>query len=1278
MQEVEIQIVESATLTDIERAQLAKIFSQKLGLSPAEALIMEKTITAVEILSYDELPELELFRLRRLTQLPFLLPVVSDSGSPFYANEPTRFIKQEQLAQKEKPFGNAENKSIPYYDLRVNIAINKEIKISHFLVIKNHLVKSPVPVAIPPYATNLIPGFMLAKSVILPYHIIPTELTVKNALELLPGFIELQASAKSSFGYHLSLETLNTTKKSSEKKASLNLYSVLRKLQKESQSSTVKSAKAYQWFKALSIKPGILDALKELSALKFANFDSPYISSALLAFSAEKSNAVWYSIFTGKSINAFLKKREIYLQSQKKLLDKQMKKKQSNYEEAIIRSIFVKIYGADEFMRLYKKIPISIIHESKILNYATKEQALRCNKELETYKKINVALKQKQKWAETAKSLYTETSIAAKIELFLKLCTEADIPRMSNQIKSMITAGELPENTDLAMINIQSVPLLCPHVRDTIELEIAKASQETIKNWIISGFGEVQTSGTFCKVCGEMLEEMDNQISIAGLVEGYNTQNPELKEFIWKTASYVVRGSLEFKKLVGDKEINAFISGIVDRLEYFIEFLDKNLRRIKTLGEKELINKRKIYTWMYVIVLLVKFINENQEVVYFKPSDALRIREFGRTDISSLMAVAIEKTVYSQNIIIRELGLTRDFIAEEMKRIHAKISSRYTGTSISTKPQVGLLDYILQDPLYVFLAQLYRISAFKSCDIKSAKRENDLSYLPKNILGSSLAEIEEQKINPYANAKIPEEFTADLQEAFKKTMSSSEVLKSLPGFIRNGINKALIGSIAKYRLEYSNSNVANISYTVNTDEAIRINPLQLEFENRNAAAIETERLALSVLKYYRQKRGGSICKSRNLFFNHQKENDRNIHFIFGAEPEHHRHKFSLFRFFKPGKTGEVMELGKLASHPDVKQLWADAICSICKKSKSELLKQIKQGDKSVDETVKSCDENSEMGNFYTFFISNCPENKTGSFHLMKDGKCGLCGFSQKLIGTMEFYKKYKNKLQELRGKGSKKLDVKKFTKKEQKAELPEFNFVEFAARAYEIYKTTNKISNSEFSNFLQTIGIGAREDHEAVLKSGKNAITSESERYMERKIMLHQYIQNILIFISGILNYKNMAHPTQEMKQLMEKAVAKDIEILSKLKISDILGKILPNQTYYSWYAKSNSSPDKEASELLHRLLLLILREIMNIQTEYKKNILAFLIDYIFKHEKLLGSLSDRAVAQISAKISFDINYPGADASDQYTDYDDLVNEDATNPFGYSEVDYNGENAEPN
>lgn len=1278
MQEVEIQIVESATLTDIERAQLSKIFSYKLGLSPAEALIMEKTITAVETLSYDELPELELFRLRRLTQLPFLLPVVSDSGLTFYANEPTRFIKQEQLNKKEPAFGNVENKKIPYYDLRVNIAINKEIKISHFLVIKNHLVNSPVPVAVPAFTGNFIPGFMLAKSIILPYHIITTLLTVKNALEFLPGFIEFQARAKSSMGYRLCLDTINVTKKTLEKKSiGFNLYSALRKLQKESRVSTVKTAKAYQWFKG-SVKNGVLDALKDLSALKFGNFDSPYISSVLLAFSAEKSNAIWYSIFTGKSISDFLKKREIYLRSEKKLLDKKMKKKQSSYEEAVIRSIFVKIYGADEFTRLYKKIPISIIHESKILDYATKEQGVKCNKELELYKKIHVALKQKQKWAETAKALYTETSIAAKIELFLKLCTESTIPRMPNQIKSTILAGDLPENMDLTMINIQSIPLLCPHVRDTIELEISKATQETIKNWIITAFGEVQTSGTFCKVCGEMLEEMDNQISIAGLVEGYNTQNPELKEFIWKTASYAVRGSLEFKKLVGDKEINMFVSGIVDRLEYFIEFLDKNLRRIKTLGEKELINKRKIYTWMYVIVFLVKFINENQEVVYFKPSDALRIREFGRTDISSLMAVAIEKTVYSQNILIRELGLTREFIAEEMKRIYAKISSRYTGTSISTKPNIGLIDYILQDPLYVFLAQLHRISAFKSCNIKSAKRENDLSYLPKNILGSSLLEIEEQKLNPYKNANIPNEFKEDLKEAFKKTMSSNEVLKSLPGFIRNGINKALMGNIAKYRLEYSNSSAANISYTVNTDEAVRINPLQLEFENRHSETIELERNAIAVFKYYRQKRGGAIYKSRNLFFNHQEKDDKSIHFIFGAEPKHHRHKFSLFKFFKPGKLGEIIELSKLSSHPDVKQLWPDAVCCICKKSKNELLKQIKQDDKSVEETIKSCDQDSEIQNFYTFFISNCPENKTGSFHQMKDGKCSLCGFSQKLVGTMEFYKKYKNKLKEIRGKGSKKLLFKKFLKKEEKAELPEFNFVDFSARAYDIYRNTNKISNSEFANFLQTIGLGSKEDHELVLKSGKNAIATESERYAERRIMLHQYIQNILIFISGILNYKNMAHPTQEMKQLMEKAVAKDIEILSKLKISDILGKILPNQSYYSWYAKCNSSSDKEASELMHRLLLLILREIMNIQTEYKKNILAFLIDYIFNHEKLLGSLSARAIAQISAKISFDINYANNDAKDQYDDYDDLVSENAQNPFGYSESDYNGENAEPN
>ena len=179
--------------------------------------------------------------------------------------------------------------------------------------------------------------------------------------------------------------------------------------------------------------------------------------------------------------------------------------------------------------------------------------------------------------------------------------------------------------TDFIQCNVCKFTLICPHIRDLMELERKRKTDEDVRRFIFKYAGETPLYlKYYCRICGEPISDTSEASKIVEFVDGqkvhYGSVEDTLRDEIWKETSFIVRSFVEFKGLQTNKYINRFVDTLVNGIYQFIYAIEKKLLKAKTSSLEEINEKKKLFTIVYVMALIAKAINDNPTLLKFTHS----------------------------------------------------------------------------------------------------------------------------------------------------------------------------------------------------------------------------------------------------------------------------------------------------------------------------------------------------------------------------------------------------------------------------------------------------------------------------------------------------------------------------------------------------------------------------------------------------------------------------------------------------------------------------------
>jgi hypothetical protein len=582
------------------------------------------------------------------------------------------------------------------------------------------------------------------------------------------------------------------------------------------------------------------------------------------------------------------------------------------YQEMLYRHIYIQKFGYEKFMEAVKKMPrhgsvksTIVSQELSLFNYITKREREVVELEYRNSEKFFQAMEESNlPWVKIVKQL----SRAATKEQELKLFKE---------LRKYLPAGTKkdPKKTDDWIRSEEGFPIICPHMRDKLELELAGKKPNDIRDFLFDYAGETPLyQAYYCRICGEVITYSDDMEGIV-LFEGdqvvtlHNVEDG-LKDFIWKQANQVVRNYIEFKDLKTNKFVNQFISGMVKNLYDFINLIDKKLRKSKTASLEETENKLKLYTVIYVYAMLIKIVMENATKIRFAGM------KFSSSDSKSekakmakhLFDYALNKIVDTQNVILNTLpDINEEFIQSKLLQAHKNIEALLTKSKIEEQEATDVVVDLLLDPVYLYMARMNIMH-----DLAKGKSYNDMTILrkrfddinrPQILFGQDPNKVakDPKSEHIYEHVKLPEpkkEWIAEFYELANPKKLAKDSRTKKPGVTRDEFmrdfyvgyfwesfrlfmqyvqSRTYIQPVFRVHIEKNpeNENIYNISVAL--DEQLQ--KYQDDTENlRRAAAVLKD-----LRKYYNMPAYSKLPYVQNLQYHSGDEDERDLARKYGYE-----------------------------------------------------------------------------------------------------------------------------------------------------------------------------------------------------------------------------------------------------------------------------------------------------------------------------------------------------------------------------------------------------------
>lgn len=603
----------------------------------------------------------------------------------------------------------------------------------------------------------------------------------------------------------------------------------------------------------------------------------------------------------------------------------------------------------------------------------------------------------------------------------------------------------------------EGFPIICPHVRDLMDMEIAGTSPEEIHTRIMKYAGDSQLfTAYYCRICGEAItyaDDADNFVMFEGdqPVVLHNVED-QLKDFIWKQTNQVVRNYVEFKELKNNKFINQFISSLIKGLYDFVNLIDKKLRKSKTSSLEEVENKLKLFTQIYIYAALMKIMIENPGKLKFSELKHTAIQTNAKSKTQQfdlLYRHSLNKIIITQNVLLNKLpDITEEFLKSSLLKAYKNVESMMSKTKMEAPSSTDITTLLINDPTFQYIA---KVSALASLDKKGHSGETSIDAFkkrlteyekPQNIFHKDPNKLKEdehiyEKVQrPKVPSGVIEEFygLTDPAKLIKKIRGKNQTRdeylaqfykgyfwESFEQYLGYILGRAYISQVFHVHItkDPENENLYNIKVDIDPN-------LKKYIESTNKLR-RAETVLRDLNHYYQMPAYGRLPFHTDDKFNiavSDQDLARNYGYAFNqhfddktlATPgakmsgknKFHRHSWKLYAMchhkhyrgpdvssYKPGELR--VYTNKDMINPGGDEYWdwmyVDTICDICYHAWHNITEVVKDPRKILEQEQL-------VNSFYNFYENRCPKPNSQQikindlFHVWTNNKCSNCGLTK--------------------------------------------------------------------------------------------------------------------------------------------------------------------------------------------------------------------------------------------------------------------------------------------
>jgi hypothetical protein len=747
------------------------------------------------------------------------------------------------------------------------------------------------------------------------------------------------------------------------------------------------------------------------------------------------------------------------------------------------------------------------------------------------------------------------------ISFIFKEMNKTDIDKFNKQLKNQ--ESKVDSYIKLKDGNI------CPHMLEqAIQLKDGK-DITIVENWLINKYG-IQSiskskyisveSDTYCKICGALLAEYDEESIAFKERDNYviSFEDDELFTMVKRELQYILS-----YYLYQPEKSPLSISNIIDLLSGIIRAkileIQSELIKIKTLGDNDMWILINIYIYIYIFAILTQFVFANPEILQFKFTSA-KPNKYTSSKIkvgnaeSKIHITSTSKEILSQLLKHKQgksnLERLTNHALELIKKIKYSdiLASKYITTS--NIKELFLTAYKWTLTLNYNVESIEDLMGKQTTDLHQTdvKQNNVLSLFSKyGNIGRSYDDIEKdftKSKSVYDTIKLNKEVPKSIELIFDYIVNEKYYIKPV-----STVNQELTDITNKLIEERYKENKNNLLY-----KSKQLRPLG-QYPKYELSDYKLE-LPFNLV--------GNCSKDCSKTYMYRPSNKKD------------------FSNLKEYKESEIVE-------------W---LTTKNKEKLQELYKMECLGLKCV------CKEkiNQQILLFYKYFEQFCPKGELHEYDLKK---CKKCGITNDIIknNDNDFYKKYKEVFNKTRNKEisiinselEKRLqEEKKINQNIKKSDKEKFS--EWVISTKEVSNLSKIVNIKNLYNLFCSIGMYEGQYYSKLESNQVHPyIDATSESYINQALSIHNYILYITRNYNLTKNSEYMVKIPIDIKNLLTKTLQNNKDFSKKLDEIDL--KYIEQ---YDWYCGQKIKPNKLANFCLTYLAKLFLT-----------------IDNIFKKAKL-------------------------------------------------------------
>lgn len=292
--------------------------------------------------------------------------------------------------------------------------------------------------------------------------------------------------------------------------------------------------------------------------------------------------------------------------------------------------------------------------------------------------------------------------------------------------------------------------IMCPHVREYTEMDLAGKSQTEIKSRLTKYIDKsVAKDSYYCKICGEVISSMESFGDIIRDRDINSNMNEELKTFMWSEIVSLIK-YLKFDSLVN---VSQLVVAIRSACYPYISEIEKQILKSKTNSAEEIKSKKRLFITIYAFAYMINLIlsnTKNNVNIAFKNF----VQKNSKNVIVDLIKHSLDVIITSKNVIIREIpGMTGDIIKNKLIEAYKSIQSNGAQVMKYAGDTEDIFSTLLLDPVYKYLYIINVIDGLLAGK-KAHKSKMDLVDQIDSIMGKTVSEME-KSTNIFENVKIP-------------------------------------------------------------------------------------------------------------------------------------------------------------------------------------------------------------------------------------------------------------------------------------------------------------------------------------------------------------------------------------------------------------------------------------------------------------------------------------------------------------------------------------------